>query len=120
MVSMRLAWCLPIAALAFAGCLDDHEETVDTSQSAVEAPLSSDLWIVTSGDDDCDRHLRNTCPRSAVACLVNAECNAFFSCTRACGDSPDECFGHCRKEHPASWKLIDPFASCARNEPSCR
>ena len=112
-----------LTAVALVGCLDDADESLGTSKSAVEppAPESSELWLVSTNDPECDHYLRTTCPRPAVACLVNAECAALFSCRPDCdAEQGDQCFADCRKAHPAPWKLLDPLDACAMKEPACR
>jgi hypothetical protein len=111
-----------VAAIALVGCLDDSavEEEPTQAQTPVEPLSSSQLSVVVTGSPDCDQHLRTACPRSALACLGNADCAALFSCGRSCGAAEDDaCFTECRKAHPAPWKLIDPLSACAQTEPAC-
>lgn len=116
---MRSAW-VTVLTVVVVGCLDDGKEEVASTQSAVEPPKETELWIVSTGTPACDHYLHDTCPRSAIACLANADCAAYFACTRPCAETDDACFMGCRREHPAEWKVVDPFLACARKDPACR
>ncbi len=63
----------------------------------------------------CNQCLFGACPSQMDACVANAECSAYFNCTKACNGS-STCIATCQSMYPAGLVDASEVNACAATD----